>query len=755
MAPTRRNEAFGRLLSGAINSVATYEGKTAPRVEAELGDRLGVAGKTVQRYKAGYLPPDLAAVQLLAEMLTQRGYLGRAWLERFLASAHYPFAAQLVEQLCPSAPHGRPQPQRVYANLPAPTYSQFVPRPQAFAAVIEGLQQRTAAVLIVGLGGNGKTSLAREVAACALQVPAAPDLQFDAVVWISDKDRPGTTNLSVVLDVVARTLDYPALTQLSPGEKQDDVGQLLRRQRTLLVVDNVETITDQALLHWLLRLPEPSKALLTSRERHRALWGSWLVELRGMTDDEAQALLAQRLHALGLPVATASDLAPLVAVTGGNPKALAIALGLVKYARRTLPQVVDDLHAARSDLFADLFSRAWELLDDAARRLWLSLSLFPASAAAEALAATAEVNGYALDQALERLVDLSLLDVQQADLCLPPRYTLHSLVRAFAAARFAEEPTFAQHAARARWLHWYLAFADDAGASRYDQASFARFAPEQEGVFAAAVWAHQHGYPAEALALARKTNYFYYVRGSWDKNVVLNQIGAEAARTLADPRQELLMLAYSVQRLMMQDRLAEAAAQTAVMEARLATLELNDDDEVGHTVRHSLAFSALVRGQCAEAQALWEENLQRAAQLAKPTYHIITQLWLALAYQFQGRVAAAYELAERALVAAEQAGYTRGIIGIQLRLAALDLERQQPAIADQRMQAVAPIALAFEDRPNIARLRYLSGQLAALRGDPVTARSALIEAIDHYERLGLARELAEARRALLAVEDCC
>jgi hypothetical protein len=220
------------------------------------------------------------AVKILAEAAVQRGFLGREWLQRFLHAARYPFADQLLDALC-LAPLARPRPPRIYENLPAPTYSQFVMRPQAFAEVCDGLAQRTAVVLIVGLGGNGKTSLAREVATRTLQVQgAAPP--FDAVVWVSDNDRPGTTNLSTVLDTITLTLDYPGLSQLPHEEKQREVEQLLRHQRTLLVVDNVETISDGALLTWLLRLPEPSKAIVTSRERHRALWGSWLVELRGM-----------------------------------------------------------------------------------------------------------------------------------------------------------------------------------------------------------------------------------------------------------------------------------------------------------------------------------------------------------------------------------------------------------------------------------------------------------------------------------------
>ncbi len=94
-----RSEAFGRLLKGAINSIAAYEGKTAPAVEDELGAKIGVAGSAIQRYKSGFLPPDTRAVQLFAEAAVRRGYLGRAWLVRFLQAAHYPTPETLIDQL--------------------------------------------------------------------------------------------------------------------------------------------------------------------------------------------------------------------------------------------------------------------------------------------------------------------------------------------------------------------------------------------------------------------------------------------------------------------------------------------------------------------------------------------------------------------------------------------------------------------------------------------------------------------------------
>ena len=228
-----RNEAFGRLLKAGIASIANCEGRTAAVIEEELGTVIGVSADTIQRYKSGVVPLDAKANQLLAEAAVRRGFLGREWLQRFLHAARYPFAEKLLNELCP-APQVRPRPPRVYENLPAPTYSQFVMREQAFAEVTDGLGKRSAAVLIVGLGGNGKTSLAREVAAHCLREDGETQ-RFDAVVWISDKDRPGTTNLSTVLDEIARTLDYPGFAQFEHDEKRHEVEQLLRRQRVLLL----------------------------------------------------------------------------------------------------------------------------------------------------------------------------------------------------------------------------------------------------------------------------------------------------------------------------------------------------------------------------------------------------------------------------------------------------------------------------------------------------------------------------------------
>jgi tetratricopeptide (TPR) repeat protein len=744
---TNRNETFGRLLSGAINSIASYEGKTAPIIEDELGQQIGVAGKTIQRYKAGYLPPEARTVQILATAAVQRGFLGREWLQRFLHATRHHQADALLDQLCPLGP-ARPRPPRVYENLPAPTYSQFVMREQAFGEITDGLGKRTAAVLIVGMGGNGKTSLAREVAAaCLKDDEQAP--RFDSVVWVSDKDRPGTTNLSTILDEIARTLDYPGFTQFEHDEKRREVEQLLRRQRVLLVVDNFETISDGALLTWLLRLPEPSKALITSREKHRSLWGSWLAELRGMSAAEAETLIAQRLRALQLSkiAGDPSQFEPLIIVTGGNPKAIEMALGLIKHERRPLQQVVDDLYAARGEIFDNLFTRAWSLLDEAARRVLLVSTFFPTSTSAEALSASADVQGFAFDRAVERLADLALLDIQQEDLSSPPRYVLHPLVQAFANAKLTEQPGF-EEGARERWVAWYVQLAKQVGYC-WDAISRLRLLdPEQGSINSVLQWAVEHQYHREVIKLTQGVGYFYHVRGIWDKKIYVESQCAMAAHALHEYKEEIVALAYLAQILSRQGNLVDTEQYLAQIQD--LTRLTPPSNTVKGIIHQSQAMYLLTRNDLDGAYRHWEQSLQ----LVEPNdSYLPTRAYqgMAICLCRSGKPEAARNTLERGLALALRSGRERGILAIRIRLAGIDLDLGN-TVTVETLADLKKTAQQYQDREHLALIMPIIFRFHILRGDLPAARAALAEAIDLFERLGMRRELAEARAELARLE---
>jgi tetratricopeptide (TPR) repeat protein len=739
-----QSETFGRLLKAGLSSVAACEGKTAPIVEDELGRQIGVAATSIQRYKAGHIPPETRTVAILAEAAVKRGHLNRDWLHAFLHAARYPTAERLLEQLCPpAAPQARPA--RIYQNLPAPTYSQFVMRAQAYADVVDGLAQRSALVLIASLGGMGKTSLAREVAIRCLG-DAGP-VHFDAVVWVSDKDRPGSTTLPGLLDEIARTLDYPGFTQFEVEEKRREVEQLLRRQRVLLVVDNFETVADRSLLPWLLRLPEPSKALVTSREYSRAFRNNtFVLDLRGMSETEAQELIAQRLRMLRIDalVRDPAELAPLVAATGGNPKAIEISLGCLKYEHRPFRQVIDDLYAARGELFEDLFSRCWALLDEAARRVLLAMPLFLDSAGGPALGATADVQGFAFDRAVERLTDLALLDAHQADLHSAPRYTLHPLVRAFAASRLGEQPDF-EAAARERWMDWYRSLVAQVGYCWDDLTRLELLDAEQDTVHAVAQWTFEHHRYTDTLAMARGAGYYYYVRALWDKQPHINLLRAEAARHLGDLTDEIEALAYHVHMLSRQGNVAEAEAYLNRLDGMAAGVPL--PPAVLYEYQYATALYWLARGHLDTAEAAWQRSLGLAAHLT-PKQYVIARQWLATCLYQQGKLPEAAALFGESLLDATRLGLQRCIIFGMVRLAAIDLDRGNLDAALAALDDSQARAHQYQDRDNLAQIARLYARAHALRGDLTAARGALTTALDLFERLGMRRELAEARAEL-------
>ncbi|MFQ5630724.1 MAG: hypothetical protein ACE5I1_18285 [bacterium] len=190
-----------------------------------------------------------------------------------------------------------------------PHRGDFVGREKEKKQVHEALKSRSFITMIDGIGGIGKTSLALEVlheclAACQNSELDANEFQaFEAFIWTSARYHP--LGLSDVLDTVARTLEYPFITQLSLDEKRHEVIKRLREKSCLLIVDNFETVTDDALSDFIQNLPEPSKCLVSSRVQ--SLRQACAVSIRGLDHEEARQLIANEGSRLGL------DLTPLAA----------------------------------------------------------------------------------------------------------------------------------------------------------------------------------------------------------------------------------------------------------------------------------------------------------------------------------------------------------------------------------------------------------------------------------------------------------
>jgi hypothetical protein len=745
----KKNDDFGRLLSGAINSIAIYEGRSAPNIEESLGESIGLSGASIQRYKRGFVPPDHRTVKMLAEAAVKRAFLSRRWLSRFLHTARDPNPDEVLDELCPTTlidPAATALPRH---NLPPASYAEFVMRPKPFADVLEALRQRTAVVVIHSLGGMGKTSLAREVASQCLQADSNSPT-FDCAVWVSDAEHPGYTNLNIVLDEIARTLGYENLLDRSEDDKRRSIEQVLRSQRVLLVVDNFETIGDNGLLRWLLKLPEPSKVLITTREYRREYRnGTWPIELGGFNNDEAELFLDQRLRHLRIDhlAYDREQLQNLIEVTGGNPKALGMALGNLKFSRHTLQQVIDDLRTAQGECFSLLFETNWSLLDEAARRVLLAATLFRPSADPDALAATADVRSMAFHRALEQLVDLSMLDIWQSNLDHTPRYSLHPLVRAFATSEIRKSRDF-ELAAHNRALDWLIGLAGKVGYCRNDLARLKLLDPEREILHDAIVWAQRQGKIDKVLNLIQGIGYYCYVRGLLNREPNINLLAAEASRVLAQPREELRWLSYHVQRLSRIGKLTDSQTLIERMQNIVAHSEVGIDG-IGD-YRHALATAYFAADHIDEAEKEWRALLE--VEGISQTTRMVTVKWLAACLELKGENFAAAELLRETMEASDPELHLRARVALQLSyLRMLMAEGECGVDIENNVRDCRMFVMSNNVDRHIPDVVFLEGRLSELRNERTPARAAYTEAVDLYRRVGLRHELSQAEAALRRV----
>jgi tetratricopeptide (TPR) repeat protein len=749
-----RSDTFGRLVRGAVNAIADFEGQNVSLIEAELSERIYMAPTAIHRFKAGYVPRDPLFIEVLAEAAVTRAYLSHDWLKKFLRAARYHDSDALIARLIPPEP-APVKADRICDNLPPPTAGQFVMRAEPYAAVLEGLRQRCAAVVIVSLGGMGKTSLAREVAAHCLRTssPNADTPGFDAAVWISDKDTPGATSLTQTLDEIAYTLDYPGLTQFDPARKRREVEQLLKRQRVLLIVDNFETITDTALLHWLLRLPEPSKALITTREYCKEFQhGAWLVELSGMSETEAMQLIAERARQLNMRLHDDETVAQrLIIVTGGNPKAIEVALGLMKSTGQSPAQAVDQLRAGQEDLFTDLFSMSWSLLDQDAQQILLATTVFPTSADQHALAEVAGLSEQAFFAAARRLTELALLDTEQAhsrlsDTGSPIRRTIHPLTRTFVETRQGEHTAFLTHVHERR-LSWAVRYATQFGYTLDDIARLEQLDREEPTLSAVLTWAFGHHRDREVIQLARGIEFYYYIRGLWSKKLHLHELYIAAARRLGDRHEEIAALTLHIQLL---SRQGHTDVVERYLPRLLALAEIETvSGESYFQVEHAHGLYYLGKGHAPEAEGCWRRILDQADAMNLPAHMVMgAQHWLAICLAQQGQLAEARHWYEAALTQARQYRYERMIARNQLQLATLDLREDAPEAALQRLLE-SRASTSDRDWEQRARIHQALAAVHRAMGDHTAAQANLAEAINLFERMGLTVETQEARMAAL------
>ena len=330
-------------------------------------------------------------------------------------------------------------------HFPSKTYHRLIGRSHELKQLLEALREpeRKPVIVIVGLGGMGKTALAQE----AMDHCWREGL-FEQIVWASAKTErfvgEGTRPTGVsdygfepLLADIARQCDRLDLAQLPPDQRRPAVKQLLLTRRVLVVLDNLETIPDgEALVDEVCQILGQSKLLLTGRHhiRHERAFS---LDLGGLYQPEGLAFLREDSAERGINMiaqAGVEDLLAIHQVTGGAPLAMKLVIGQVS--RWPLAQVLNNLRAAHFagpnyDFYRFIFKQSWDMLAAEAQQVLVSMAVFDLTngSSEAALRQVSRVAPEAVQPALDQLILLSLVDVL-GDLAAR-RYTLHPLTHYF------------------------------------------------------------------------------------------------------------------------------------------------------------------------------------------------------------------------------------------------------------------------------------------------------------------------------------
>jgi tetratricopeptide (TPR) repeat protein len=648
--------------------------------------------------------------------------------------------------------------RRSMHNLPQEEYSHFVGRERETQSLRRKLapNDRTWLVIIDGIGGVGKTALAVEVARRLLQGDAVASPVFDAVIWSSAKEDVLTadgirsrqlrlTGLRDIYLAICTVLGMPGVLRLPEDEQHAVIRQELSGpRRILLVVDNLESLEDEEVTSFLRELPQPAKAMVTSRHRIDVAYS---IRLEGLRTGEAEELISQECERRQL-TATDAQTSDLIRKTGGIPLAILWSIGLLGLGH-TFESVLKRLGSGHSDIARFCFAESiGAIRGTPAERLLCALALLDRPARRELLGAAAglDVDEVGRDDAIQVLLELSLVND------ISGRISLLPLTAVFALSHLKDQPELAVEisATCLAALRERSANFGGLGAQWRDASLLADIGPYLWTAYGreAAL-----GNSADALQFGRVHLMYLDAQGHWDEMLELAVEVEVLARSVSDVDSVIFCSGLRAYIHGQRGEFAEATAildeleelttapedhfQLALSRAQIARrsgnqraaadfLDLSDSialDLRGEMARMAQASVLFERGKLARD----DEDWGRAKQwFEKAGRYFDAQ---AAAEGIEAGTPPAYDI-ERAL----------GILG---NLGFLEYRLGHPHAASELLTRGVAITRQHGPAANLVTLLQQLAEVQLEIGEIDAARASLDEALALAQRLRIAKELAD------------
>lgn len=664
---------------------------------------------------------------------------------------------------------GLPEPKKVYHNLPHPDFGHFIGREEELAQVHSILRpyphSQEHLVTIDGIGGIGKSALALEVAHHYLRDydRLSPEERFEAIIWASAKESVLTANgpaprtqitrtLEDIYTTIAVALEREDITRARSEEQSGLVTKALTQQRTLLIVDNLETVDDERVNALLRELPAPTKAIVTTRHRIDV---AYPVRLTGMPKEDGLALIAQECNKKDVKL-TEAEAERLYVRTGGVPLAIVWSVAQMGYGY-DVEAVLRRLGQPGEDIIRFIFEGVMEHIRGTdAHKLLMALSLFATDASREALGYVAGLDKDVLsrDEGLVTLEKLSLLNRQTG------RFSLLPLTRSYLRHELEQILEFEQ-AAFERMLAYYKQLVTPPeemqvgdpywdGLPNYAQAD--SLEQESGNLIHVIRRALDESRDAAALDLFLLIVHFLHIWGLWDERLLLSREMCQVAHRSGNPAEIWLWIDAIGFILRQRQQFSECiqALKTGKLLARQFEL---DDASILADVYEAWVYAGM--GDTALAlrkieRALEQLDLDLVLERGTPIRRIVARRAAGMAAwssRFQQDWVRQKEWFELALELRRSIG--DNTTPTLQRLAGLSLKLDDVASAEKFL-AEASASAGKKDWPWI---NYRLAMVAEEKGELQEARHLCTLALEQFIRLGLERGVQGCQELLARLQE--
>ena len=371
--------------------------------------------------------PDLSKIESLKELDRQHSsklktslcLLFYEW-KNFAEELAGAFPAETEEEAVP-----------IQNNLPrAFVEMEFVGREEQLNDLLRFLSHREARsyfLTITGEGGMGKTTLALAAAYAVLNSDpktsgvAKEDLAYQNIIWASAKERdfkdqreysldPDIEDYGGLLDTILSVVD-PGHSLGDLKTKENRVRQILQGTRSLLIVDNMETINDDQLFHYLHnKIPAPTKIIGTDRNRPKT---DRAIQLPPMNLEESKSLI-KSLAKNKTDLFTEKDYEAFHSLSYGIPKVIEWGCRLLATQDVEVEDVfrylIEAKKGRKNQIYEYLFGFSYDQLTPNAKKILNTLAMFDFPVQCSLIGKLAKMEK-GLDDYIQELSSFTLLSI--------------------------------------------------------------------------------------------------------------------------------------------------------------------------------------------------------------------------------------------------------------------------------------------------------------------------------------------------------